>query len=74
MLTDFLALELYYEQPETIQFFEDLSRRYGIVPIRKALAAGDILHRTIKCGDNSGKTIFWLSEKGRQKAIESSLS
>lgn len=73
MLSDFLALELYYEQPETIQFFEDLSKRYGTAPLKKAIAAGHLVHRTIKCGPNSGKIAFWLSEKGRQKALENTI-
>jgi len=73
MLSDFLALELYFEQPETIQFFEDLSKRYGTAPLKKALRAGYLMHCTIKCGKNSGKIALWLSEKGRQKALENAM-
>lgn len=70
MLYDFLLLEQYYEAPETIRFYEDLSRRYGAEPIKKAVEAGDLVSRRVLCGPNCGRVMFWLSEKGRQKALQ----
>lgn len=69
MLSDFLLLETYFEGPETVQFYEDLSRRYGERAVKVAEHAGDLIKRPIVCGPFCGKQMVWLSEQGRQKAI-----
>ena len=71
MLSDFLLLETYYEGPETVRFYEDLAERYGIAPVKKALAAGHLIQRRIVCGPDCGRLIFRLSDKGRRRALKS---
>lgn len=69
MLSDFLLLETYFEGPETVQFYEDLSRRYGAKAVAMAERAGDLIKRPVMCGPFCGKQMVWLSAQGRQKAI-----
>ena len=48
MLYDLMLLETYYGSLESAQFYEDLSRNYGIPAIQKALNAGLIAAKKIK--------------------------
>jgi hypothetical protein len=68
MLSDFLVLERYYDAPETALFYEELSQRYGVNAIKKALQAGYLMTRRVMYGPDCGRVMFWLSEKGREKA------
>lgn len=68
MLSDFLLLDSYYEGPNAAQFYEDLSAKYGMEPIKRALAAGHIICKRINCGPDTGRWLFYLSEKGRYSA------
>ena len=65
MLYDFMMLETYYGPSDAALYLEELSLRYGIPAIQKALAAGDLVAKRILCGPNRHRTLFWLSEKGR---------
>ena len=67
MLSDFLLLEEYYETPQTAMFYEDLSRRYGAESLCKAIEAGYLVCKKVKCAQQR-KIMFWLSESGRLKA------
>ena len=70
MLSDFLLLETYFEGPETVQFYEDLSKRYGRSSVDMAQRAGFLVTRPVLCGPYCGKQMVWLSELGRQQAIK----
>ena len=72
MLSDFLLLETYFEGPETVQFYEDLSRRYGRASVDMAQRAGFLITRPVLCGPYCGKQMVWLSDSGRQQAIKAS--
>lgn len=74
MLSDFLLLETYFEGPDTIQFYEDLSKRYGRASVDMAERAGFIKLRPVLCGPYCGKKMVWLSDSGRAQAIKASSS
>ena len=74
LLSDFYMLELYFEQPETAQFYEDLSRRYGAQALKKAVMAGYLVGKQLTCGPDCGRKLLWLSDKGRQKAQTQTLN
>jgi hypothetical protein len=67
MLSDFLTLEYYFGYDGSAQFLEDLSRKYGIDPVKKALKDGDLERRQIALGPDRGRFLVWLSEKARQR-------
>lgn len=68
MLPDLLLLEEYFEEPETVQFYEDIMRRYGVEPVKKAVQTGHIALRCVHCGPHRGRLVLWLTEKGRSFA------
>ncbi|MCB1532046.1 MAG: hypothetical protein KDJ35_04160 [Alphaproteobacteria bacterium] len=72
MLSDFLLLETYFEGPETVQFYEDLSKRYGRGSVDMAESEGFLVSRPVLCGPYCGKRMVWLSELGRQQAVKAS--
>ncbi len=67
MLSDFLTLEYYFGYEGSAQFLEDLSRKYGIDPVKKALKNGDLQQRQIALGPDRGRFLVWLSDKARQR-------
>lgn len=68
MLSDFLVLEMYYETPNTAQFFEDISDKYGMSAVDEAMRAGHITGHALQCGPDSGRWLFWLTDEGRRTA------
>ncbi|NCT41359.1 MAG: hypothetical protein GW778_06845 [Alphaproteobacteria bacterium] len=74
ILSDFLTLDTYFDNQASAQFFEECSHKYGVEPIRKCLRAGDLACRKILMGPDVGKTLLWITEKGRQKARESAMT
>ena len=68
MLSDLLILEAYYGHPSCAMFFEELSCKYGVDAIRRALEAGDITARPVVVGPDSGRLLVGLTDKGRQTA------
>lgn len=68
ILSDFLTLEVYFANDESAQFFEECSEKYGIKPIRKCIAAGELACRKIYIGPDAGRMLLWLTAKGRQNA------
>jgi hypothetical protein len=72
MLSDLLLLEIYYGSGEAALFFEEISARYGIPAIQKALHAGDLALRQVFLGPDSGRWIVTLSKHGRKRAQENS--
>lgn len=68
MLADLLLLETYYESPACAQFFEELSRRYGIRAVDEAVRQGDLHQGYTRICAGGGRRFFWLSEQGRSKA------
>ena len=70
ILSDFLTLESYFSNEESVHFFEEVSHRYGIKPIEKCIAAGELICKKIHIGPDKGRHMLFLSEKGRLKAME----
>lgn len=68
ILSDFLTLEIYFDNQESAQFFEECSEKYGVKPIEKCIAAGELACRKIQIGPDIGKNLLWLTPLGRQKA------
>ena len=68
MLSDFLMLEAFYGPPAAGLFLEDLSLRYGIPAVKKALRAGEIIARPVLCGPDCGRWLMGLTDKGRAAA------
>lgn len=68
MLSDFLILEEFFDQSSAVQFFEDLSKRYGPEAVIKAIAKGELCFKKILCGPDRGRHLVWLSQTGRFKA------
>lgn len=65
MLYEFYMLEQYYEAPNRVQFYEALTKKYGVEPLKKAVRAGHLIQWKILCGPDCGRVAFWLSAKGR---------
>lgn len=68
MLSDFLLLESYYDTPESVQLYEDLTRKYGRKAVQKAVEAGYIVCGRLSCGAKNPNRFFWITEKGRKQA------
>ena len=68
ILSDFLTLETYFSSEESAQFFEECSQKYGIAPVQKCIKAGELYAKRIEIGPDTGRTLLFLSEKGRTKA------
>lgn len=69
ILSDFLTLEVYFANEDSAQFFEEACAKYGVAPIKKCIAAGEIICKKIHIGPDRGRLMVWLSDKGRSKAI-----
>lgn len=68
ILSDFLTLELYFDNQESAQFFEECSKKYGKNVIQKCIKAGELACRRVYLGPDTGKKLLWLTPQGRQKA------
>ncbi len=69
ILSDFLTLEVYFSNEESARFFEDVSQRYGIKPIQRCIAAGELICKQVHIGPDKGRHMLWLSDKGREKVM-----
>ncbi len=69
MLSDFLTLEAYFGSESAALYFEELSQKYNTGRIWEAVQRGDLHCREIRLGPEKGRWIYWLSEKGRGKAL-----
>ena len=67
MLSDFLTLEAYFGYPESALFFEDITKHFTRSDIESAVQKGDLLCKTIDFGPDTGRTLYSLSQQGRQK-------
>lgn len=70
MLADLMLLEIYYGSGSAALYFEELSRRYGVQPVRRALKAGEIITRKVLLGPDCGRLLVSLTEKGRKAAAQ----
>lgn len=68
MLRDFLLLESYFGEPDSIQAIEDTVRRYGPDTVREAVEAGHLKIRALLLRTGGGPIVCGLSESGRRKA------
>ena len=68
MLTDFLLLEVYYGSGAAALFFEDVSNRYGVPAIQKAIRKGELAARQVLLGPDAGRWVVTLTDKGRNGA------
>ena len=68
ILSDFLTLEVYFDNQESAQFFEECSQKYGSELLRKYIDGGELACRKIHIGPDTGKSLLWLTQKGREKA------
>lgn len=68
MLRDFLLLENYFGEPDSIQAIEDVVKHYGIEKVRDALRAGHLNVRTVFLAPGRGRALCRLSEAGRKAA------
>jgi hypothetical protein len=68
MLSELYALETFYGSEAAAQFFSKLSKKYGVEPVTKAIHDGLLAIRSIQLGPDAGKTLLYLTEKGRSQA------
>ncbi len=68
MLSDLMLLEIYYGSGAAALFFEDISERYGVPVIRRAIRAGELAMRKVLLGPDAGRWIVTLTDKGRNGA------
>ncbi len=68
MLRDFLLLENYFGEPDSIQAIDDVVKHYGFEKVRDALHAGHLSVRTVFLAPGRGRTLCRLSESGRKAA------
>lgn len=70
MLEDLLMVDSYFE-PHARAFYEaDLIRRYGKELTQSAIRNGDLEHRWLPCGQGRRRCVCWLSEQGRERAMQ----
>ncbi len=67
ILADLLTLELYFSSVESVLFFEECTRKYGMDSVKKCIAAEELAARKIYIGPDAGRTLLCLTEKGRLK-------
>lgn len=67
MLNDFFMIEIYFGTPESAMLQDDMIRRYGTEPVKRAVERGYLCSREIFCGPLRGKVLHWLSEEGRRE-------
>lgn len=72
MLSDFLALELYYGNDASAQFFEELTQKYDRETVVSALEHGDLNTRKIEIGPDRGRFLCWLSDQARSRLYAAS--
>ncbi len=68
MLRDFLLLENYFGEPDSIQAIEDVVNHYGLEKVREAVRSGHLSIRTVFLAPGRGRTLCRLSESGRKAA------
>ena len=68
MLRDFWLLETYFGETDAAQDVEDVLRRYGVEPVKKALQAGHLKIHTVFVQPGPGRAFCCLSEGGRRAA------
>jgi hypothetical protein len=68
MLSDLLLLEIYYGSGSAALYFEEMSERYGIPAIQKALRKGEVITRKVLLGPDTGRWLVTLTDKGRLNA------
>lgn len=68
MLSDFLLLENYFGEPDSVQAIEDVVKHYGIENVREAVRSGHLSIRTVFLAPGRGRTLCRLSETGRKVA------
>lgn len=71
MLSDFLALESFYDECGAVQYLDDITMRYGPLSVRQALESGYLERRLICIGPDCGRCVCRLSEIGRNEALKS---
>lgn len=69
MLNDFLSIERLFGEDGAALYIEEIVNKYGETPLNKALECGHIVVRTINIGPDSGRTLCWLSDEGRNAAL-----
>lgn len=73
ILSDFLTLEVYFDNHESAQFFEECSKKYGTEILKKYINGGELECRRIHIGPDTGKSLLSLTQKGRELAASKSL-
>jgi hypothetical protein len=68
MLSDILLLEVFYGSGSAALFLEEITSRYGLAPLQKALRAGELALRQVLLGPDRGRWIVALTDKGRNSA------
>ena len=68
ILSDFLTLEVYFDNHESAQFFEECSKKYGVDTLNKYIHGGELECRPIHIGPDTGKNLLCLTQKGRELA------
>ncbi len=69
ILSDFLTLETYFSSQESAQMFEDCVQKYGAGLVKKYISSGALAYRKIHIGPDKGKSLIWLTQKGRKIAF-----
>lgn len=70
MLLDFLKIEHLFGQEEAALYTDDALRRYGKEVVSQALTKKHIICKIIYFGPDSGRSLCWLSPKGRLIALD----
>jgi len=68
ILSDFLTLEVYFDNHESAQFFEECSKKYGADLLNKYINRGALERRPIYIGPDAGRSLLCLTRKGREMA------
>lgn len=71
MLNDFLSIERLFGEDGAALYIEEVLNKYGEGSLNEALKSGHIITRTINIGPDSGRTLCWLSDEGRNAALSS---
>ncbi len=70
MLTDLLSLERLFGHENAAMHFEALCSKYGEDYVCGAIDKGELVLHNVCIGPDCGRSICWLSDKGRYKAAE----
>jgi len=68
ILSDFLTLEIYFDNYESAQFLEECSKKYGADLLNKYICGGALECRPIHIGPDAGRKLLCLTKKGRKIA------